>query len=233
MRENHAMKPNDTCRAVSLSSLTITLLNTRSLKKHAVDIAADEVLTNSDNMFLTETKVESTDDISAISDILNEFTIIHNIDAEMFCSLACCYKNIDHMHHESFPAVTLYNIQKKNFQLSKINILLTYRKNLSKRDDFIYILNHVLSRAEDNIHIILGDFNINALIENKKLHNCLKNYCLVVDQPTHISASLIDHVYVKIDLYDQVEIHSIVRGNTNSNNCRGAYLLFQAKGTGA
>ena len=35
LRETYAMKTIDTCSASSLSSLTITLLNTRSLKKHA------------------------------------------------------------------------------------------------------------------------------------------------------------------------------------------------------
>ena len=86
MRENYATKPIDTC-ATLLSCLTITLLNTRSLKKHAVDIAADEVLKD------CETQVQSTDDISTISDILKQFIIIHNIHTDKFCSLAACYKN--------------------------------------------------------------------------------------------------------------------------------------------
>ena len=91
LRENYAMKPIDACCATLLSSLTITLLNTRSLEKHAVDIAADEVLKDCDIIFLTETQVESTDDISTISDILKEFTIIHNIHTDKFCSLVACY----------------------------------------------------------------------------------------------------------------------------------------------
>ena len=44
LRENYAMKPIDTCCVTLLSCLTITLLHTRSLKIHGVDIAADEVL---------------------------------------------------------------------------------------------------------------------------------------------------------------------------------------------
>ena len=144
LRENNAMKPIDTCSAASLSYLTITILNTRSLKKHAIDIAADEeVIKNCDIIFLTETQVESTDDISAISDILKEFTIIHNIHTDKFCSLASCYKNtIDHIHHDDIPAVALYSLQKNNFQHDTVNILLVYRKNLSKLEDFIYILNN-------------------------------------------------------------------------------------------
>ena len=199
MRENYAMKPIDTCCATLLSCLTITLLNTRSLKKHAVDIAADEVLKGCDIIFLTETQVESTDDISTISDILNQFTIIHNIHTDKFCSLAACYKNtIDHIHYNDIPAVTLYSVQKNNFQHDTVNILLVYRKNLSKLEDFIYIFNHFLSRMEGNIHIILGDFNINAFEENKnkKLKEVLINYNQILEEPTHISGSLIDQVYI-------------------------------------
>ena len=40
------------------------------------------VLKDCDIMFLTETQVESTDDISTISDILKQFTIIHNIHTQ-------------------------------------------------------------------------------------------------------------------------------------------------------
>ena len=221
LRENYEMKPIDTCSAVSLSCLTITLLNTRSLKKHAVDIAADEVIKDCDIIFLTETQVESTDDISTISDILNEFTIIHNIHTDKFCSLASCYKNtIDHIHHDDIPAVTLYSVQKSKFQHGTVNILLVYRKNLSKLEDFIYVLDHFLSRIEDNIHIILGDFNINAFEENKnkKLQEALINYNQILEEPTHISGSLIDHVYVKKTFYDQIDIHTIIKNTHFSDH---------------
>ena len=110
---------------------------------------------------------------------MKQFTIIHNIHTDKFCSLAACYKStIDHIHYNDIPAATLYSLQKNNFQHDTVNILLVYRKNLSKLEDFIYILNHFLSRMEGNIHIILGDFNINAFEENKnkKLKKVLINY---------------------------------------------------------
>ena len=134
---------------------------------------------------VTETQVESTDDISTISDILKQFTIIHNIHTDKLCSLAACYKNIiDHIHYNDIPAVTLYSLQKNNFQHDTVNILLVYRKNLSKLEEFIYILNHFLSRMEGNIQIILGDFNINAFEENKNkiLKEVLTNYNQILEE---------------------------------------------------
>ena len=139
-----------------------------------------------------------TDDISTISDILNEFTIIHNIYTDTFCSLACCYKNT--IHHDDIPAAALYNIQMNNFQHDRVNILLVsrtnyqikqelqiltlYRTNLSKLEHFIYIFYHFLSKMEDNIHIILGDFNINAFGWNKykKLKEILLNYNQILQE---------------------------------------------------
>ena len=231
LRENYAMKPIDACCATLQSSLTITLLNTRSLKKHAVDIAADEVLKDCDIIFLTETQVESTDDVSTISDILKEFTIIHNIHTDKFCSLAACYKNtIDHIHYNDIPAVTLYSVQKYNFQHDTVNILLVYRKNLSKLEDFIYILNHFLSRMEGNIQIILGDFNINAFEENKnkKLKEVLINYNQILEEPTHISGSLIDQVYIKKIFQDQIDIHATIK-NTHCSDHDAVKITLKIK----
>ena len=51
---------------------------------------------------------------------------------------------------------------------------------------------------EGNIHIILEDFNINAFEENKneKLKKVLISYDQILEEPTHISGSLIDLVYI-------------------------------------
>ena len=98
-----------------------------------------------DISFQTETQVESTDDISTISsDILKEFTIIHNIHTDKLCSLAACYNNtIDHIHYNDIAVVTFYSVQKYKFQHDTVNILLVYPNNLSKIENVIYILNHL------------------------------------------------------------------------------------------
>ena len=48
-------------------TLSFILLNVRSLKKNAIDIAYDKKLIESDTLFLTETQVNQTD----------EFTLYH------------------------------------------------------------------------------------------------------------------------------------------------------------
>ena len=69
------------------------LLNVRSLKKHAIDIAYDKKLLEYDILFLTETQVSETDNLSAMQSILEEYTLDHNINSFRYSSLAICYKS--------------------------------------------------------------------------------------------------------------------------------------------
>ena len=148
MRQNHTMRSIDTCSTESPYSLTISLLNTRSLKKHAIDIDADEILKECDILFLTETQIEETDDTTKITDILSDFHVIHNISSDKFCSIAYCYRGtIDYIEDKSIPAVTLVKIKKNSFCPNAINILLLYRKNNLKLDDFVYMINHFYRRT--------------------------------------------------------------------------------------
>ena len=58
LRQEYPVEPIEDCDLVSDSTLTITLLNTRSLRKHAIDIVHDNILMDSDVICLTETQVE-------------------------------------------------------------------------------------------------------------------------------------------------------------------------------
>lgn len=58
LRDKYAMQSVKNCSTNSLS-FTASLLNTRSLRKHASDIIADTIITDCDILFLTETQVET------------------------------------------------------------------------------------------------------------------------------------------------------------------------------
>ena len=47
-------------------------------------------------------------------------------------------------------------------------------------------------------HILLGDFNINALCTDSysNLRHMLTNYKLLLSQPTHLDGALLDHAYI-------------------------------------
>ena len=215
MRKHHSMKPIDKCASVSTDSLTITLLNTRSLRKHAVDITSDEVISDSDIILLTETKIAPGDDIVSIYEILNDFDIVHNVSSDKFCSIACCYRNtINVNEHNCIPSISLLKLRKDSFCQNTVNILLVYRKNNSNFDHFTYSIQHLLSQEENSIHIILGDFNANYLNHDnngRKLSDLLANYKQIITEPTHIPGSLINHVYVKETVLDQFVCCSTIK----------------------
>ena len=74
--------------------------------------------------------------------------------------------------------------------------MLLYRSPSSSLARFFSRLKNLLSDRHI-IDIVLGDFNIDILNNtNINLQNVLSNYTLLVNEATHISGSLLDHVYV-------------------------------------
>ena len=65
-----------------------------------------------------------------------------------------------------------------------------------------------------HVDIILGDFNINVLGKPvATLSSALTNFIQIVKEPTHLSGSLIDHVYIHQDLFGNVNAE--VKNNSN------------------
>ena len=189
----------------SPNSLTVCLLNTRSLKKHVDDLKRDKEIFNTDVLCLTETQVEQGTDFT--DDQLEQmFDVIHNLNSDKYCSIATCINrnNVELLHMYHIPSATLVTVKKR--QISKpLNILLLYRKNKSAIQELVYLIQHMNSHVENEVHIILGDFNIDGFSnKNTELREILNQYKLIVDEPTHLSGSLLDHVYIRKDVLELV-----------------------------
>ena len=75
--------------------------------------------------------------------------------------------------------------------------MLLYRQNQMRKEDFLYLIQHLQGQV-DTVQIILGDFNIDYLKPDCEfLRSNLNNYEMIVEKATHISGSLIDHIYIK------------------------------------
>ena len=75
---------------------------------------------------------------------------------------------------------------------------MVYRSPNSPLASFYNTLENVLS--DSFIDIVLGGFNIDILKSmNIDLNNVFPNYTLLVNEPTYVSGSLLDHVYVNND----------------------------------
>ena len=212
----------------SPDSCIITLLNTRSLKTHVVDIVADKILLDSEMICFTETQIEKEYNTNGIDKVLDSYKILHCIDEDKFCSLAFCHKpSIQPVSLDNLPGASLLTFQNAN--IARImKVLLVYRKNSLPTDLFIYLIQHFMSRTENDIDVILGDFNINAFKTPSSLSNLLCDYDQVVQEPTHISGTLIDHVYIKKSLFDILDIRCIVK-NTYFSDHDAVIFIFDLK----
>ena len=71
------------------------------------------------------------------------------------------------------------------------------------------MLQHLV--ATYSIDIIAGDFNHDILkVSENKLLNIFTGHVQMVNKPTHISGSLIDHVYIKKSLIEEFLFNATV-----------------------
>ena len=75
---------------------------------------------------------------------------------------------------------------------------------------FLHTVEQINSQNE--VHIILGDFNINIIEGNQRISTVLSNYTQIGRKPTHISVSSIDHVYIQNGFLESVSATSQVLG---------------------
>ena len=191
--------------------ISLCLLNIRSLQKHSIDIKHDANLNKCDILVLTETQLLPHHSDNIITEILHPYAL-HRQDhpTDKYSSLAICSKNnINLVQKQYFPSINglICNALMANIN-KELKFLLTYRKNNSNTQQYLQNLNNILQT--NTVDIILGDFNINyfnelLILPLKQLTNSLE-YIQIVNKPTFISAgSLLDQVYVKQSLYDEIQ----------------------------
>ena len=64
--------------------------------------------------------------------------------------------------------------------------------------------------ASNTVDIILGHFNINAFQENGRLKEVLSSYNQIVAASSHISGSLLDHVYIHQEFSKELNMQSVI-----------------------
>ena len=75
------------------SSLAFSLLDTRSLPKHAIDIANDSIIYASDVMCLTETQIVPDQYICHVCHFIKDFNVIRNDSFEKIQTTAFYHRN--------------------------------------------------------------------------------------------------------------------------------------------
>ena len=158
---------------------------------------------------LTETQICENDMITHFQE-LPQFAVFLNNNADKYSSLAFLYRNtLEVLPGISDAGLSAVNVIKQSFQALPIKVLLLYRKNSLGKAKFVEALTYfVRSRDPD---IILGDFNIDHFHkEEKTLSFLMDDYEQIVNRPTHISGSLLDHVYIKKILFETFNVSCTV-----------------------
>ena len=147
---------------VDCNSLIISLLNTKSLKRHAVDISRAWQLTENDILYLTESQITNDTDVTQVLEQLSSFKIYFNSGGERHQNLAICLReNNILLMHDTFPGISIIDITKSSFSYDIIRIMLVFRSPNSSLTSFYNTLENFLRSY--CIDIGLGDFNISTL----------------------------------------------------------------------
>ena len=81
--------------------------------------------------------------------------------------------------------------------------MLVYKKQSIHMQEFFQMFQYLL--ATHSIDIITGYFNYDLLkVLQNKVFDIFRNHVQMVNKPNHISGSLIDHVYIKQTLTEEV-----------------------------
>ena len=211
-------------------TLIITLLNTRSLKKHYKDIMKDQHLLDSDILCLTETQLQIDEDTSVIeSRFQDHFKMHFNSNEDKYRSTAFCYSNrVSVLDHEDHNVISIIAITKPQFYEYPTTIVLVYLSPNSPIASFLDQLVYFTNAR--TIYILLGDFNIDAFDGDAytRLDEVPSNYRLMVKEPTHLDGGLLDHVYL-LKSFSRMNVNSFVK-NIYFSDHDAVKLLILAEG---
>ena len=152
-------------------TLTISLLNVRSLKKHSIDIKCDLRLFTSDLMALTETQLLPSDSGDEIISTLSPFILYRQDHAtDKYSSMAVCTRStVEIRTCEYFPSLNGLKCEVVNYKSNEVrNFLLLYRKQNSNVLQYIECLQYLLTST--TVDIVFGDFNINYFNDDQVEH---------------------------------------------------------------
>ena len=184
--------------------------NVRSLSKHVDDIVSDDRIINNDIIGFAETQINLSDSSCKITETLNFFNIHFNNIQNKFLRLAYgCRNEVVVVDKFDANGVSIFSFEKNTFVDRVFTLMLVYTKQSLGVQEFSQILQYLL--AAYSVDIIGGDFNYDLLkVTENKLSDIFGDHVQIVNKATHISGSLIDHVYVKETLMEEFSINLTV-----------------------
>ena len=137
----------------------------------------------------------------------------NNSSDHRFSNTAIGFQNssVSITYSDYYPGISLFSFSNPLFS-GNFNIILVYRQQAMSHEHFLFSIQHVRDQFNGIIHLITGDVNIDAMTSlDNFLSRYLAEYKKMNNQPTHISGSLIDHVYVHKCLINKFNIVTYLR----------------------
>ena len=193
---------------VTNDTITILLLNVKSLSKHSCDIETDDRIMSNDVLCFTKTQLQYQHSLNGIKQDFENFRIFFNNNDNKFLSLAYAFqKDLTLITQEDFQGVSICNFRKSSFVNAPLKLMVLYKlmnQPLLTFYDYLYYF----IEAKD-VDIVVGDFNIDAYSKSR-LSQILSEYVQLVEFPIQIAGSIVDHVYVKKSFWEGYEVEIVV-----------------------
>ena len=122
----------------------------------------------------------------------------HYDSEDKFLSLVYgCRNNVAVLEKFDTNEVFIFSFKKHDFADRIFTLILVYRKHSMWMQEFFQMLQYL--PATNSVDIVAVDFNFDLLKlpENNLLLSHFTEHIEIVNKATHISGSLIDHVYIK------------------------------------
>ena len=193
------------------NTIMILVHNVVSLSKHANDILSHRIIMSNYIIWLTETQISLSDSTYTIVKTLNFFNINFNNSEDKFLNLAYrCRNNVVVSDKVDTNGVSIFSFKKNDFADRVFTLMLVYKNYSMPMQNSFQMLQYLL--PTNSVDIVAGDFNFDLLkvSENNLLLNHFMEQAQIVNQPTHISGSLKDHVYIKKTSMEEISANATV-----------------------
>ena len=87
-------------------------------------------------------------------------------------------------------------------------VLLLYRKKIESLSNFQKNLIEI--NTHETFDIILVNLNVNTLEQNSQVKQVLSNYMRVVAESTQISGGLLDHIFIRKQMNQEMVVQNVV-----------------------
>ena len=149
-----------------------------------------------------------TQPVHEVSQQLQMFNMYFNNNENQYLSIAYgCSQSVSVLDHTDHPGFSKVIFLKNSFAKSSFTLIILYRKKSQSLESFHEMLRYLLETNDTDF--VVGDFNIDAFNKNIHLQRVLSNYTQLVKEPTHLSGSLLDHVYVKNSILQEYCVSTI------------------------